>query len=121
MMADYTTAGKNLMVDAMAAAATHIALFDETGTELTGGSPAYARKAVTWDAAASGATANDASLTFDVPASTTVRSWGAYTALSAGTLLIGPKALTGGDEVFGAQGTAVAGVGTLTFDITDPV
>lgn len=41
-----------------------------TGTEATGGSPAYARKSVTWGAAASGQKSNSGSLTFDVPAGT---------------------------------------------------
>jgi len=41
-----------------------------TGTEATGGSPAYARQAVVWGAAASGAKANTGALTFDVPAGT---------------------------------------------------
>jgi len=38
--------------------------------EATGGSPAYARLAVTWGAAASGQKTNSGSLTFDVPAGT---------------------------------------------------
>ncbi len=41
-----------------------------TGTEATGGSPAYARKAVTWGAASAGQKSNTAALTFDVPAGT---------------------------------------------------
>lgn len=40
--------------------------------EVTGGSPAYARKAAVWGAAASGAKSNSGSVVFDVPASTTV-------------------------------------------------
>jgi hypothetical protein len=40
------------------------------GTEATGGSPAYARQAVTWAAAASGLKSNSGALTFDVPAGT---------------------------------------------------
>jgi hypothetical protein len=39
-------------------------------TEATGGSPAYARQAVTWGTAASGVKANTGALTFDVPAGT---------------------------------------------------
>lgn len=39
-------------------------------TEATGGSPAYARQAVVWGAAASGVKANTGALTFDVPAGT---------------------------------------------------
>jgi hypothetical protein len=41
-----------------------------TGTEATGGSPAYARQSVTWSAAASEQKVNSGSLTFDVPAGT---------------------------------------------------
>lgn len=39
-------------------------------TEATGGSPAYARQAVTWAAAGSGQRSNSGALTFDVPAGT---------------------------------------------------
>ena len=39
-----------------------------TGTEATGGSPAYARVAVAWSAPAAGADANSGALTIDVPA-----------------------------------------------------
>lgn len=39
-------------------------------TEATGGSPAYARVAVTWGAAASSVKANTGALTFDLPAGT---------------------------------------------------
>jgi hypothetical protein len=39
-------------------------------TETTGGSPAYARLAVVWGAAATGTKANTGALTFDVPAGT---------------------------------------------------
>jgi len=41
-----------------------------TGTEATGGSPVYARQAVTWGAASAGQKANTNALTFDVPAGT---------------------------------------------------
>ena len=59
----YTTAGNNLMLDALrgtnptvglAYASLHTASPGESGTsEVTGGSPAYARKAITMAAAAS--------------------------------------------------------------------
>lgn len=39
-------------------------------TEATGGSPAYARQAVTWGAASGGLKSNTGTLTFDVPAGT---------------------------------------------------
>lgn len=42
-----------------------------TGTnEATGGTPAYAKKAVTWNAAASGQQTNNGAVVFDVPAGT---------------------------------------------------
>jgi hypothetical protein len=41
-----------------------------TGTEATGGSPAYARVAVAWSAPATGTDANSGALTIDVPAGT---------------------------------------------------
>lgn len=52
-----------------------------TGTEATGGSPAYARQAVTWGAAATGQKSNTGSLTFDVPAGT----YGFFTLWNAST------------------------------------
>jgi hypothetical protein len=62
---------------------THIALFNGA-TEITGGSPAYARKAVTW--AGSGAVRSpSANLVFDVPAGATVTNWRGFTALTGGT------------------------------------
>lgn len=50
-------------------------------TEATGGSPAYARVAVTWGAASSGVKANTGALTFDVPAGT----YGFFTFWNAST------------------------------------
>lgn len=53
------------------AASAHTAFPGSTGAnEVTGGSPAYARKAVTLAAAAGGSRGTSASVTFDVPACT---------------------------------------------------
>lgn len=61
--------------------------YSSTGTnEVSGGSPAYARKAAVWNAAASAQKALNAAVTFDVPA-TTVRWVGMWTAVTAGTFL----------------------------------
>lgn len=79
---------------------THIGLVDETGTELTGGSPAYARLPTDWTAASDGDVLLDANLTFDVPA-VTVGGWRGFSALTGGTAY-GGKDLT--NEVFAAQG-----------------
>ncbi|MER7126749.1 phage tail fiber protein [Micrococcus luteus] len=75
--------GKNKALDGLdesvSGAITHIGVGNLTdpgtgtnyaGTEATGGSPAYARQAVTWGAAASGQKSNSGALTFDVPAGT---------------------------------------------------
>lgn len=78
-----TTAYLNLIATAGAAAITHIALVNGSGTELTGGS--YARKPVTWAAASNGVVRPSADLTFDVPAGAVVAGWKGYTALTGGT------------------------------------
>lgn len=74
--------GKNKALDGLdesVTAITHIGVGNSTdpgtgtnyaGTEATGGSPAYARQAVTWGAAASGQKANTGALTLDVAAGT---------------------------------------------------
>lgn len=74
--------GQNVCLDALDESATQIThvgvhtLTDPgTGTnanagEATGGSPAYARLAATWAAAASGQKSNTSTFTFDVPAGT---------------------------------------------------
>jgi hypothetical protein len=85
-------ATKNACLDSAVSGAPGTALFlglhstlGQAGTELTGGSPPYARKAITWQAAASGAKDITAAVTFDVPAST-VRNVGLWSASTAGTL-----------------------------------
>jgi hypothetical protein len=59
---------------------THIGVFtsatdpgtstNAAGTEASGGSPAYARQAVTWGPASAGQKSNTGALTFDIPAAT---------------------------------------------------
>ncbi len=56
----------------------YIGLVDDDGNELTGGDPAYARKVVTMERTAAGIIRPDADLTFDIPESTTVAGWRAY-------------------------------------------
>lgn len=83
-----TTSGRNQLLDAtdIAYASLHT---DYPGTtqanEVTGGSPAYARKSVTFASAASGSKASNNAQTFDVPAGTTVRWIGGSTASTAGS------------------------------------
>jgi hypothetical protein len=78
----FNDTAKNVALDALdesASQVTHIGLHQltdpGTGTnaaagEATGGTPAYARQAVVWGAAASGLKTNTGALTFDVPAGT---------------------------------------------------
>lgn len=102
----YSTAGKNLMLNALRGVApvvpiTHASLHSsipsDLGTnELSGGSPAYARKATTFDPASAGAIVKDATdPVFDVPAGSTVVAVGFWSALVAGTFL-GWAPLNGG-------------------------
>jgi hypothetical protein len=65
----------------------HTAYSASGANEVTGGSPAYARKAATWAAASGRSKATSASMVFDVPASTTVRWVGFWDAVSAGNFL----------------------------------
>jgi hypothetical protein len=98
----------NAVLDAIgpryAYASLHSASPGSTGTnELTGGSPAYARKAIVWDPAASQILPLDASLLFDVPAGSTVHSVGLWSAVTAGTFR-GSDQLSA-TEVYVGQGT----------------
>lgn len=88
--------GKNLMLGALSVASATNADFGSlhtaystTGTnEVTGGSPAYARAALTWAAASGGSVALAATLpTWNVPASTTVAWWAGWDTVTSGTFL----------------------------------
>ncbi len=118
----FSTSGKNLMLNAFkgtnpavsaAYASLHSSIPDDTGSnELSGGSPAYARKAIAWNAAASGSMDKDATdPVFDVPASTTVMFAGFWSAITVGTFL-GYAPINGG-SVKGA-GTADATTNAIT-------
>lgn len=110
-MGTLTTDGKNVATDAVATASTHAALFDELGVELTGGTPAYARKAITWDPAVAGVAALATFPEFDVPAGKTVATVKYMSALVAGTAY-GTDAVT--SEVFAGQGTYTLSSGSIT-------
>jgi hypothetical protein len=95
---------KNVAADAVAADITAISLHTAdpgaSGTnEVSGGSPAYARKTPSFGAA-SGGIATAAALEFDVPASTTV----SYVGYWAGSTWYGADDIT--NETFASQGTA---------------
>lgn len=91
----WSAAAKNLMLERLdegqAGGATHASAhsaYSTTGTnELSGGSPAYARKALTWSAASGGAKALTSGVTFDIPAGSTVAWIGLWDAITAGNFL----------------------------------
>jgi len=89
----------NTLADALKGTYTHVGLLN-TSTELTGGSPAYARKTLTYGATSNGDWAGTA--TFDVPAGATVNTVGFYTASSGGSPVHTEPASA--PETFGAQG-----------------
>jgi hypothetical protein len=79
------TAYLNFLATAADTEITHIGLFDDLGVELTGGSPAYARQAVTWTAPSNGLIRPTADLVFDVPAGAVVAEWRGFDAATSGT------------------------------------
>lgn len=102
----YSTAGKNAMLTHLAGVAVYASLHtadpgDSGANEVSGGSPAYTREAITWNAASGGSLDNNANPSFDVPAGTTVTHLGLWSAATAGTFY-GSVAVT--SETFAAQG-----------------
>lgn len=91
-MSDFlTAAAKIAALDSAVANAigttTHLGLhtaLGAAGAEVAGGSPAYARKAITWNTGTNPKTIA-AAVTFDVPAGTTVMAVQAWSASTAGT------------------------------------
>jgi hypothetical protein len=101
-----TNTQKETLAVAYGTAAAYGALYTtapgaSAGTEVTGGSPAYARKALTWVAGSSDGVAS-VTVTFDVPAGTTVVGAGVHTAITAGTYLDGGSVTS---QAFATQGT----------------
>lgn len=90
----FSSTAENQMLDALAGgtpssiiafASLHTAYSATGANELTGGSPAYARKSATWSAASSQSKASSNAPVFDIPASTTVAWVGYWSASTAGT------------------------------------
>lgn len=102
-----TEAGLNVAADAVAGVVGFVSLHSANpGTnganELTGGSPAYARKAATWNAATGGNADSSNAPAFDVPAGADVAYVGFWSAVTGGTFY-GSAAVT--TESFASQGT----------------
>ena len=104
-MAIQTSAMKNVLATEYGATALYAALYTtapgaSAGTEVTGGSPAYARKSITWGAPSNGVIT--ATVTFDVPSGTTVVGAGVHSAVTAGTYYDGASVTS---QAFASQGT----------------
>lgn len=108
-------AGKNAILDGGIDAITALSLHTDayaagggtSGSEATGGSPAYARKTPSWAPASGGAVALSAAVVFDVPAGTYRR-----VGLWAGATYAGDADIT--DETFAGQGQYSVDAGTIT-------
>ena len=113
-----STAGRNAAADGVAAVAAYLSLHTAdpgaTGTsELTGGTPAYARQPATWAAASAGSRASTGSVTFNVPGGTTISHFGLWTAVTGGVYL-GSDTLRGAGNAIVTETFASAGTYTLT-------
>jgi hypothetical protein len=122
MANDYDTTARNVGVDAIAALGLRWAAHtgdpggaNSASNEVTGGSPAYARKAVAWNAASGGVATQNGDVVLDIPAGVTV-SWLSLWNI-AGTTRYLKKDVT--DEAFGAQGTYTIKGTTTTLDLND--
>lgn len=89
-----------------------------TGTsELAGGSPAYARKAVTWGAPSGGVVGINMDPEFDIPAGGTVSHFGLWSASTGGTFYGGdPVSAT---ENYGGQGVYILAASDVTYTAED--
>lgn len=100
----YAPNGQNVMLDALGAVAVFASLHDDSadpGTtgagEVSGGSPAYIRKAIVWNAASGGSMDKDAvDPEFAVPAGTEVRYMGLFSLVTGG-VFYGFVPINGGD------------------------
>lgn len=115
MATSLTDNAKHVMLNQLATVAVWASLHtgdpSTTGAnEATGGSPAYARKAITWNAAASGALDNNANPVFDVAAATYYHI-GLWSAVTSGTFY-GYAPLGGGAR----KNFAVDDISTDVFD-----
>jgi hypothetical protein len=114
-----TSGALDIMLDAFGDAAVYVSLHtDNPGTnganEVDGGT--YARELSEWGSASGGNLLNDSPIVFDVPASTTIRFLGYWSADEAGTFY-GSRALDA-DQTYATAGTYTIAAGDLSESIT---
>lgn len=108
-----TTAMKDIVANAYHTAAAFGAAYTtvpgaSAGTEPSGGSPAYARKPLSWPAG----NGSSVTATFDIPSGATIAGAGLHSALTAGTYYDGGSVSS---QPFASQGTYAV---TFTFTTT---
>lgn len=108
--------GLNTAVGAVTDAYTYVALFNGQpgggGTEIAGGSPAYARIQKTGWTESGGVSTMPSSATFNIPSGATVNHFALYDASSGGTLGGWGTCTTAGP--YGSQGTYELTSATVT-------
>jgi hypothetical protein len=102
-----TVTMKNFLATAYGTNATHAALYSTVpgasqGTEATGGSPAYARKALVWGAAASGVV-SITPVVFDCASGQVVAGAGVHNSATVNTAYLDGTSVT--SQTFSSQGT----------------
>lgn len=115
----FSDAAKNAMLDHLGTLVGYLSLHTaDPGTngltaENSGGSPAYARKAVTWAGSSGGAMAMSGTVTFDVPAGGGATHVGLWSAATGGTFY-GSDALDAPQASYTSQGTYTVDTANLT-------
>lgn len=118
-MAGLVAAGKNLMLSGFTGTAAYVSLHtDDPSTnganEVAGGS--YARKSASWGSPANATVTNSGNIVFDVPASTTIKFIGYWSASSSGTFY-GSRALDT-NQTFATAGTYTISTGNLSESVS---
>lgn len=119
----YNDLAKSTGVDGIAALVDFLSLHEgnpgTTGAnEISGGSPAYARKGVAFGAAAAGVATNSGAITFDVPAGKTIYHVGLWDAASAGNFY-GYAPLVGTPRGFGSVAAATEVTTSVAHGLSD--
>lgn len=114
-----TAGALDIMLDAFGTAAAFVSLHTDTpGTnganEIATGE--YARLDPDWAAASGGSLTNGTAIVFDVPADTTIRFLGYWSAGTAGTFY-GSRALDA-DQTYATAGTYTIAAGNLSESLT---
>ena len=113
-----TTAGLNAAAAGLRNSLTYVSLHSgDPGTtganEISGGSPAYARKAASWTSQANGSFNLANGLQFDIPAGTTVSHFGTWSTANGGTFY-GGEALRDAANAPVSENFSAQGLYTLT-------